>query len=79
MKASIVSLKKILYEGEIVSLNCKTVDGEITILNRHRPLITMLDKGVIKIIDILEKEWYIDVSSGFVEVTPQNHIRILVD
>ncbi len=78
MKLSIYSLKKILYDGEAVSVNCKTKSGEITILDLHRPLLSALVPGVIKIVDGNKKEEYINTSSGFVEI--KNNIgRILVD
>ena len=79
MKLSIYSLKKILYQGDAESVNCKTAVGEITILNNHRPLISMLTTGTIKIIDNEKKEHYIPVSSGFVEVNSANQTKLLVD
>ncbi len=78
MKLSIYSLKKVLYDGDAESVNCKTRIGEITILDNHRPLITELTSGVMKIVDKNKEERYINVSSGFVEI--KNNIgRILVD
>ena len=68
MKLSIYSLKKILFQGEAKEVNCKTSNGEITILDNHRSLISTLKKGVIKVIDKNEKEHYTPVSSGFLEV-----------
>ena len=79
MKLSIYSLKKILYQGDAESVNCKTAVGEITILNHHHPLISMLTAGTIKIIDNEKKEYYIPVSSGFVEVNSANQTKLLVD
>ncbi len=78
MKLSIYSLKKILFQGEAESINCKTASGEITVLEHHRPLISVLKEGVIKIIDKDKKEHYIPVNSGFLEVKSSN-ARLLVD
>jgi ATP synthase F1 epsilon subunit len=78
MKLSIYSLKKVLYSGDAELINCKTKSGEITILDHHRPLLSALAPGVIKIVDKNKKEEYITASSGFVEI--KNNVgRILVN
>ncbi|MFH1246213.1 MAG: hypothetical protein V1489_00360 [Candidatus Liptonbacteria bacterium] len=79
MKAAVYSLKRILFEGEIKEVNLKTVDGEITVLDHHRPLITALAEGVIKIIDIKNQEHFVPVKSGFLEVNEENQAKLLVD
>jgi F0F1-type ATP synthase epsilon subunit len=53
--------------------------GEITILDKHEPLISILAPGTIKIVDENKKEWYIPVRSGFLKVSPDNQIKILVE
>lgn len=79
MHLSVYSLKKILFEGDAASVNCKTKNGEITVLNHHRPLISELTKGVMKIIDPAHKEHYIPVNGGFLEVQKNNYVSLLVD
>ena len=79
MQLGIYSLQKVLYQGEAVSVNCVTRAGEITVLDDHEPLISMLAKGTIKVIDENKKEWYIPVSSGFLEVRTGNKTKILVE
>lgn len=79
MQTSIYSLKKILYDGEAKLINCKTSLGEITILNNHIPLISDLIEGVIKVIDINNKEHYFNIVSGFLEINSLNQVKILVD
>jgi F-type H+-transporting ATPase subunit epsilon len=79
MKLNVYSLKKILFEGEASSVNCKTVSGEITILDNHRPLISMLVPGVLKITDAEQKESYFPVKSGFLEVQGGNQVRFIID
>ncbi len=68
MRLGIYSLKKILFQGEAQSVNCKTESGEITVLDDHEPLVSVLKEGIMKIIDNSGKEHYIPVSSGFLEV-----------
>ncbi len=79
MHASIYSLKKTLFEGEVVSLNCKTSSGEITVLDHHRPLISILEQGTITIIDAEKKEHFFQVNSGFLEVTSENKLKLIVE
>ncbi|MBI4095010.1 MAG: F0F1 ATP synthase subunit epsilon [Candidatus Liptonbacteria bacterium] len=79
MKLAIYSLKKILFQGKAESVNCKTALGEITVLDHHRPLVTKLAPGVIKIIDKEKKDHYIPVSSGFLEMNSGNQAKLIVD
>jgi F0F1-type ATP synthase epsilon subunit len=86
MKLSIYSLKNILFQGQALSLNCQTTMGEITILNNHETLITVLAAGVIRI--AVEnpsagagqaKDQYFPIKSGFLEVKPGNEVRCIVE
>ena len=78
MKISLYSIKKILFQGEGELFNCKTVMGEITVLENHEPLITVLSSGVIKIVD-KGKEHFFPVKSGFLEVRPKSELRCIVE
>ena len=78
MKLSIYSLKNILFQGDALSLNCKTVMGEITILDNHETLITVLSAGVMKVVDKEKKEYFFEIKSGFLEVKPSNEVRCIV-
>jgi F0F1-type ATP synthase epsilon subunit len=79
MKLSVYSLKNILFQGEARSLNCKTVMGEITILDNHETLITVLASGIVKITDSQEKEHFLPIKSGFLEVREGNEVRCIIE
>jgi len=79
MQLSIYSLKKILFDGEIESVNCQTRNGEITVLNHHRPLVSMLKTGTVKILDASKKEHFIPVKNGFLEVGSGNRAKLIVE
>ena len=79
MELSIYSLKNILFQGQASLLNCKTVMGEITVLDNHESLITVLSEGVIKVIDKNKKEFFFQIKSGFLEVRPGNEMRCIVN
>jgi F-type H+-transporting ATPase subunit epsilon len=79
MKLGVYSLRKVLFNGDAKSVNCNTRMGEITILDHHEPLISILEEGTIKIVDKDQKEWYIPVSSGFLEVDSRSQIKVLIE
>ncbi len=79
MKLGVYSLQKVLFQGDAKSVNCNTRSGEITILDDHEPLISILEKGTIVIVDKEGQEWYIPVSSGFLEVDKGSQAKILVE
>ncbi len=79
MKLSVYSLKKILFQGHSNSLNCKTITGEITVLDNHETFITVLAAGPLNIIDSENKEHSFKIKSGFLEVKPGNETRCIVE
>ena len=79
MQVSIYSLKRILFAGVAQSLNCKTSMGEITVLDHHRPLISVLENGTIKVIGSDNQESYFPVTGGFLKVGTHNDVMLIVD
>ena len=78
MKFTAISLKKIEYEGEVVSINLRTTSGEITVLDNHRPLITQLVSGQAVIIKKDGNRFSLDIKSGFLEMDEKNAVTLLV-
>ena len=84
MKLSVYSLKKILFQGQAKLLNCKTMIGEITILDNHETFIGVLTQGVMRIVEkpfgtAQGMELFFEVKSGFLEVKQGNEVRCLVE
>jgi F-type H+-transporting ATPase subunit epsilon len=79
MHIGVYSLQKVLYEGDVESVNCQTVNGEITILEHHRPLISILKEGTMKIVDKEKKEHYVPIASGLLEVRTGDEAKFLVE
>lgn len=78
MNFQVLSLKGIEYSGEIKSVNAKTTSGEITVLDHHLPLITVLSgRLIIKDTNGIEKT--IPLKSGFLEVSEGNKASALID
>lgn len=80
MRLTIASLKGIQFEGQAASLNVKTASGEITVLDHHRPLITVLKPGPVVIRDRSEAGVKrLEIRGGFLEVRPESEIYLLAD
>jgi F-type H+-transporting ATPase subunit epsilon len=75
---TIVTPEKVIYQDEVDQVTIPAVDGEITILPEHTPLVTLMQAGALRV----KKEGaevLMAVSSGFVEVRQNNHLVILAD
>ncbi len=78
MKLEVISLKGTQYSGKIRSVNMKTTSGEITVLDHHLPLITVLTKGQLVVKDMSNKETVIHTELGFLEVKDGNQAVALI-
>ncbi len=68
----------ILDQKDIISVTIPTEAGEITILEDHIPLVSILSTGMITV-KTVEEENYLSVSRGVLEVRRQSIIYILAD
>lgn len=78
MKVKILSLKGIKYEGEAKGVNVKTTAGEITVLDHHLPLISVLAKGNAIVINEKGRQEFA-INGGFIEVAEKNEVTLLTD
>ena len=79
MKLVIYSLKGVEFSGEAASFNVKTTSGEITVLDHHRPLVTILESGTAKIGLTDQSVKNFEIKSGFLEMDHKNNLSVLVD
>ncbi len=63
----LVTPERIVYQEEVDSVSLPTVNGEITVLPNHIPLITALRHGVITLRNE-NQEHFVSVSEGVVKV-----------
>jgi F-type H+-transporting ATPase subunit epsilon len=49
MKALVISPERVLFEGEVASVYAPAFDGEVGILPRHAPMVTLLGRGVLRL------------------------------
>jgi F-type H+-transporting ATPase subunit epsilon len=78
VKIEIVTPDTTIFEGEISLVQLPGLDGSFEIMNNHAPLISVLKKGRIKLIDKQQLAQYFDVNGGVVEVL-ENKILILAE
>ena len=76
MKVEILTPKKIELETEARAVVLPTIMGEISVLNHHIPLITVLKKGTIKVLGS-SGETPIEVDGGIAEIVA-NKVTILL-
>ena len=79
MKLNIITPDNVLYTGDNVHLvQLPGVDGSFEIMNNHAPLISVLQKGRIKVEIKGENELFFDINGGVIEVL-ENHVQILAE
>lgn len=76
LHVKIITPERAVYENDVLSITCQTVDGDITLLPEHIPLLTLLKDGVITL-RRKEGEEYFSAGSGYVETDGKN-VHILI-
>jgi len=93
MLLEIVSPEAKLFSGEITSISVPGVDGSFQMLNNHAPIVSLLQKGTIKIsapvfdlnedaaklfTKINDQNYTLEITSGTLE-SKDNKVIVLVD
>lgn len=78
LKLDIVTQEKKLLTEEVSSLTAQTVEGEITILPSHVPLLTRLTEGVMRFMT-KSGEQVVAIFGGFLEVDSLGNVSVLAD
>jgi F-type H+-transporting ATPase subunit epsilon len=93
MILEIVSPEAKLFSGEITSVSLPGVDGYFQILNNHAPIVSILQKGLVKITapsfnfskesedlftKVNEQNYTIAIQSGTIEMK-DNKVIVLAD
>jgi F-type H+-transporting ATPase subunit epsilon len=75
----VVSVERSLYEGEVEFLVANGEAGELGVLARHAPLMTILKPGPLRIQESIGgPEEVLFVGGGFMEVLPER-VTVLAD
>lgn len=79
MKVSVYTEKtQILENFDFESATLPTIDGEITLLDNHNPIIGILKPGKVKLINQEKKEIHIPLDNGFF-LFRENTLTIIAD
>ncbi len=78
LKLKIVSQEKQLVDTTVSQVIAPASMGEITVLPYHAPLFTRLDEGVLRY-TTNGTENNLVVSKGFITVSPNNEVTVMVD
>ncbi len=75
---TVVSQEKQLLKTQVEQITAPTVTGEITVLPEHIGLFSKLETGELKYI-VDGKEESLVISDGFITVSPDSTVTIMVD
>lgn len=80
MNLKLVTLGGVKLDEMVYSVTIPTIDGEISVLPSHEPLVTVARDGIITVRRTKEtqEEEFFAISGGVVEID-QTGVRILVD
>lgn len=80
MDLKLITLGGVKLDEQVYSVTIPTIDGEISVLPSHEPLVTVAKDGVITVRRTKETsdEEFFAISGGVVEID-QAGVRILVD
>ena len=75
---TVVSVERLLFEGEATFVRTRSTEGELGILPRHSPLLAVLAPGELRIDRVDGGSEHIFVGGGFMEVLPER-VTVLAD
>jgi len=78
MKLEIITPDQKVYSGNIKLVKVPGSKGSFEVLKNHAPIISTLNNGEIKIIDMQNKTVFYEIGGGVIEVK-QNNIIILAE
>jgi len=78
MNLEIVTPDTTIYSGTASLVQLPGVDGLFEILNMHAPLISVLAKGRIKVIDENNETLFFEINGGVIEVV-NNKLLVLAE
>ena len=78
MQLEIITPENKLFEGSVSSVQLPGLEGKFEMLNDHAPIISILTKGNIRVIDTNNKTDLFKINSGVVEMQ-NNKIIVLAE
>lgn len=78
MTIRIFSLRGTAFQGKGSAVVAPTREGQITVLDHHQPLISVLAKGNVVVTDEAGARKEFRVVSGVLEMDPSNNLTLLI-
>jgi len=78
MLLEIITPDKKVFSGEVKLVKVPGSKGAFEVLKNHAPIISTLDKGVIKVVDLNDKEELFEINGGVIE-NRANKIIVLAE
>ncbi len=78
MYLEIVTPDEKIFEGEVVTATFPGTHGSFQIMNNHAPLISTLGKGDVRYTEDKQKEQFLTVDGGVVEML-NNKVIVLAE
>ena len=76
LNLKIITPRKVVFEGEVLSVTAPSSTGEITILPYHTNLLSLLVEGILKIKE-KDKEEFLAIGGGYLQ-TDGREVVVLV-
>lgn len=76
MHLEIITPEKKLFEGEIKLIKVPGTKGSFELLKNHAPIISTLEKGVVKILNPEGLETFFNIGGGVIEAKENNIILL---
>jgi len=76
MRVSVISAERSVFDGEADAIVAPAYDGQVGILPRHAPFMTLLGEGTVKIRQSGGQTTELAVAGGFLQVA-SNVVRIV--
>ena len=78
MFLEIVTPDQKIFSGEVRLVKVPGSSGSFEVLKNHAPIISTLQKGIVKVIDFDDKEYLFEIDKGVIEVN-KNKIILLAE
>ncbi len=78
MYLEIITPDRKVFEGEVNLVQLPGSKGSFTVLKNHAPIISTLDKGTIRVLDVFGGEHFFKVGGGVIE-NLENKVIVLVE
>ncbi|MEI6853327.1 MAG: ATP synthase F1 subunit epsilon [Bacteroidota bacterium] len=78
MLIEIISPEATLFSGEVTRAKFPGKDGSFEVLNNHAPIVSVLKKGKIKLVDASNQTTFFEVNGGVIEMQ-KNKIIVLAE